>query len=135
MRQKILVVEDNNDCRELVTIQLQRMGYAVIEAATGEHALRQAKAEKPDLIIMDLGLPDMSGIEATSRLKEDRETDHIPVVAFTAWQEDVYKTRAKEAGIEAFLTKPIPSAVFKQVIQNILSPDSSIETTSGSPPK
>jgi CheY-like chemotaxis protein len=121
MQKKILVVEDNSDCRELVVIQLKRMGYHVIEAATGEEGIRKALAELPDLIIMDLGLPMISGIEATIELKEEPTTARIPVVAFTAWEEETYKRRAKAAGIETFLTKPTSFGVFRQVVQRILS--------------
>jgi two-component system cell cycle response regulator DivK len=107
MQKKILVVEDHNDCRELLMIQLRTMGYRVVEAATGEDAIWKALDEIPDLIIMDLGLPVISGIDATIKLKEDKKTAQIPVVALTARDDAAHKKRAKKAGIEAFFTKPM----------------------------
>lgn len=130
MPKKVLVVEDNSDCRELVVIHVRRMGYQVIEAATGEEAIRKASEQIPDLIIMDLGLPGMSGAEATVQLKENVTTARIPIVAFTAWEETTHEEKARKAGVEAYLTKPTPSKVFERVIQNILSPHSSTEATS-----
>lgn len=120
MQKKILVVEDHNDCRELLMIQLRTMGYRVIEAATGEDGIWKALDENPDLIIMDLGLPVISGIEATIKLKEDKITAHIPVVALTARDDAAHKERAKKAGIEAFFTKPISLGALKQLMQKFL---------------
>ncbi len=113
----ILVVEDNEDCRELLVIQLQRMEYRVIEAGSGEQGIEKALETKPDLIIMDLGLPGINGIEATTRLKQNIETAHIPVVAYTAWSEEKFKKTAKQAGMAEFLTKPTPPQVLNEVIQ------------------
>jgi CheY-like chemotaxis protein len=120
MSSKILIVEDHQDSREILRLQIQALGYQVIEAASGEEALEKALAETPDLIIMDLGLPGMNGIEATRELKKSHKTTHIPVLAHTAWKEEDYKHRGEEAGMAGFLTKPTSPRVFKQVIQRLL---------------
>ncbi|MBW1857759.1 MAG: response regulator, partial [Deltaproteobacteria bacterium] len=82
--QKILVVEDNQDNRELVVKVLKINGYKVIEAVDGEEALEKTKTENPDLILMDLFIPKIDGYEVTRRLKSDRDLKHIPVIALTA---------------------------------------------------
>lgn len=117
---KILIVEDHPDSREILKIQIEIIGYEVVEAASGEEALDKAVAEHPDLVIMDLGLPGISGLEATTKLKADPKTADIPVVAYTAWPEDIMKEKAKKASIAAFLTKPIPPRRFKEVIEQLL---------------
>jgi CheY-like chemotaxis protein len=120
MWKTILVVEDNEYCRELTAIQLRKMGYQVIEAATGEEGIQKTREGSPDLILMDLWLSGISGIETTIEIKKNKKTSHIPIVAYTAWQEEVYKELAKKAGIEAFLIKPTSFQHFKNFIEGIL---------------
>lgn len=117
---KILIVEDHPDSREILKIQIEIIGYEVVEAASGEEALDKAVAEHPDLIIMDLGLPGISGIEATTKLKADPKTADIPVVAYTAWPEEIMKEKAERACVSAFLTKPTSLRRFKEVIEKLL---------------
>ena len=81
---KILIVEDNPDGREIVVLYVKSLGYEVFEAATGIEALDQARAVHPDLILMDLVLPEMPGHEVTARLKADPSTREIPVIVLTA---------------------------------------------------
>ncbi len=126
MATKILVVEDQKDYRELLALQLQKMGYQVVEAASGEVGIEKALEAKPDLIIMDLGLPGINGIEATARLKQNSKTAYIPVVAYTAWSEEKFKQTAKKAGIAEFLVKPTPHRVLNEAIQRYL-PSSSLK--------
>jgi CheY-like chemotaxis protein len=104
---KVLIVEDYSDCREMVVTMLKAAGFAVVEARTGEEGVEKAVLEKPDVILMDLSLPGMSGIEATTKLKLDPVTAQIPVVAFTAWSESERRRQALDAGVAKFLTKPI----------------------------
>ena len=108
MSHKILVVEDNADYRGVVVIKLKRLDYEPIEAATGEAGIEKALAEQPHLIIMDRGLPGISGLEAAVRLKADPRTSQIPVTAHTAFQEDTYKDKVTAAGMLAFIPKPAP---------------------------
>ncbi len=77
---KILIVEDNADLRDLLTIVIRRLGHEVAIAITGEEAVEHASAMKPDLILMDIGLPNLNGVEATKQIKADPTTKHIPVV-------------------------------------------------------
>lgn len=125
MAVRILIVEDNADTRELLDIQLRRMTYEVIDAATGEEGISKAQAESPDLIIMDLGLPGISGIETTVRLKQNPKTAHIPVIALTAWMEDQFRHKALEAGMVEFLCKPTAPQALRYVIEKFLQPKSS----------
>lgn len=117
---KILIVEDHLDSREILKIQIEIIGYEVVEAASGEEALDKAVAEHPDLVIMDLGLPGINGIEATTKLKADPQTADIPVVAYTAWPEEIMKEKAERARVSAFLTKPTSPRRFKEVIEKLL---------------
>lgn len=117
---KILVVEDHPDSREILTTQLKSMGYQVIEAATGEEGIEKAVASLPDLIVMDLGLPGIKGIEATQRLKQNPATAHIPVIALTAWNEKDFREEAEKAGIAEFLTKPTPRYQLQATIERFL---------------
>ncbi len=120
MPAKILVVEDHADSLEVLTIQLKGMGYEVIEAMSGQEGIEKAGAYLPEAVIMDLGLPDMNGIEATQRLKQNPRTAHIPVIAHTAWPEEVFKRQAEKAGISEFLTKPTPPHRFRSTIEKWL---------------
>lgn len=117
---KILVVEDNADCREVVVLQLGRLGYDTIEAPTGEAAIQKALAEMPHLIVMDLGLPGISGLEAAFRLKEDPRTSHIPIIAHTAFPEDRYLDQVTKVGMLALVPKPAPPKLLKEVIEKYL---------------
>ena len=120
MPAKILVVEDHADSLEVLTIQLKCMGYKVIEAMSGQEGIEKAGACLPDAVIMDLGLPDMNGIEAAQKLKQNPRTAHIPVIAHTAWPEDVFRSQAEKAGISEFLTKPTPPNRFHSTIEKWL---------------
>jgi len=104
---KILVVDDNNDSRELVVKVLKNQGYEMIEAIDGEDALEKAVSEKPDLILMDISIPKMNGYEVTKRLKSLDEVKKIPVVALTAHAMRGDRAKALEAGCEGYISKPI----------------------------
>jgi two-component system cell cycle response regulator DivK len=104
---KILVVDDNNDSRELVVKVLKNQGYEMIEAIDGEDALEKAVSEKPDLILMDISIPKINGYEVTKRLKSIEEVKKIPVVALTAHAMRGDRAKALEAGCEGYISKPI----------------------------
>src|SRR5881409_1759641 len=116
-KHKILVVEDNSDCRELLAIVLRRSGYEVAEAATGLAAVEQGWATHPDLILMDLGLPGITGDEATARLKAHPSTRNIPVVINTAFNVGAYTNRALDAGAVEILHKPLELSTLQDVMQ------------------
>jgi len=105
--QKILVVEDNQDNRELVVKVLKINGYKVIEAVDGEEALEKTKTENPDLILMDLFIPKIDGYEVTRRLKSDRDLRGIPVIALTAHAMKGDMEKALAAGCDGYIPKPI----------------------------
>lgn len=119
MVKKILVVEDNSDSRYIVVKTLQHIGYQPLEAATGDEGVQLGIDEKPDLILMDLGLPGLSGIEATKKLKANTTTRRIPIVAHTAWDIHQYKSQALAAGMEEYLGKPVPLRILKETIEKV----------------
>src|SRR3989304_2727194 len=104
---KILVVDDNNDSRELVVKVLKNQGYEMIEAIDGEDALEKAVSEKPDLILMDISIPKLNGYEVTKRLKSLEEVKEIPVVALTAHAMKGDRAKAHEAVGVVYITPPI----------------------------
>jgi CheY-like chemotaxis protein len=116
----VLVVEDNPVNLELVAALLENEGCGVILAETADVSLRLAAAERPDLIVMDIQLPGMSGYDATRRLKADPATAGIPVVALTAHAMRGEEARAREAGFDAFLTKPVDTQAFRETLRRFL---------------
>ena len=104
---KILVVDDNQDSRELVIKILKGKGHQLIEAVDGEDALEKVAAEPPDLILMDISLPKMDGLEVTRRLKEDPRFASIPIIALTAHAMKGDKEKALAVGCEDYISKPI----------------------------
>ena len=117
---RVLVVEDNPVNLELVAALLETEGYGVILAETADASLRLATAERPDLIVMDIQLPGMSGHDATRQLKADPTTAGIPIVALTAHAMRGEETRARDAGFDAFLTKPIDTQAFLDTLRRFL---------------
>ncbi|MGH2362346.1 MAG: response regulator [bacterium] len=103
----ILIVEDNEKNLKLVRDVLQVKGYDTIEAGTAEDGLKLARARKPDLILMDIQLPGMSGIEALKALRADPATAAIPVVAITASVMQQDRQQIMSAGFDGFIEKPI----------------------------
>lgn len=120
MAGKILVVEDHEDSRELLTFQLRHLKYDVIEATNGYEAIDSAVRDGPDLIIMDLGLPGMNGIETSAKLKENPQTAFIPIIAHTAWDEHEYKKKALEAGMVEYLSKPTDPRTLRRILEKFL---------------
>lgn len=117
MAAKIMIVDDNADCRELLAIQLGSLGHKVVQAKSGEESLEKAVLEKPDLILMDMLLPGISGLGTTAKLKQGVETAAIPIVAFSGWAERRLQDRAKQAGIVAFVTKPASARALNDIIK------------------
>lgn len=109
---KILVVEDNPQNLYLVRFLLEKSGYRVAAAQNGFDAVRMAQQEQPDLILMDIQLPQMDGYEATRRIKEIVETNRIPVVAFTSYAMAGDKDKALKAGCAGYIEKPLDPDTF-----------------------
>jgi two-component system cell cycle response regulator DivK len=118
---RVLIVEDNDDWRSLLGLFIQRLGYEVFEATTGIEAIDRATAVHPDLILMDLSLPEMSGHEATAYLKTQAATRDIPVVVQTAHAISDHKDRALEAGATEVLHKPVDFITLHEVLRKYLS--------------
>ena len=117
----VLVVEDYQDAREMYAAYLSFSGYRVAEATNGIEAIEKTVELLPDIILMDLALPRMDGWEATRRLKEDERTKHIPIVALTGHALAGHAEGARQAGCDAFVTKPcLPDALVAE-IQRMLS--------------
>lgn len=104
---KVLVVEDNEMNLRLVQFVLEREGYQIIAAATAEDAIRLAEQDSPDIILMDVQLPGMDGLEATRRLKDNQLTQNIPIVAITAHAMRGDEERILAAGCAGYIAKPI----------------------------
>ncbi len=120
-KKRVLIVEDNRDARELLAIFLQRSGYEVLEAGTGLEAIDQTRANLPDLILMDLGLPKMSGDEAIARLKEDATTRHIPIIVNTAFDKrGAPVQQALAAGAAEILHKPVDLKTLLAMVRRFL---------------
>ena len=113
---RILIVEDNMDNYELVRFILERAGYDVFLAVNGRDGVDAARLQKPDLILMDLGLPEMDGWNATERLKSDEMTKSIPLFALTAHTLPSERKRAILAGCDGYVSKPIHMQGFIEVI-------------------
>jgi two-component system, cell cycle response regulator DivK len=118
----VLVVEDYEDAREMYAAYLQFSGYRVAEATNGVEAIEKTLELLPDIILMDLALPKMDGWEATRRLKTDERTKHIPIVALTGHALAGYAEGARQAGCDAFVTKPcLPDALVEEIQRMLAS--------------
>ena len=133
----VLVVEDYQDAREMYAAYLQFSGYRVAEATNGVEAIEQAHQLMPDIILMDLALPKMDGWEATRRLKSDDRTRNIPIVALTGHALAGHAEGARQAGCDAFVTKPcLPDALVAEIKRMLNAPDNRSRktgTTAGRP--
>ncbi len=116
----ILIVEDNALSRKLVETILQLYDYRLLVAVNGERAVEVATRERPDLILMDIQLPKMSGYEATKILKAQPETAHIPILALTAHAMEGERERAEAAGCDDYITKPIDTRAFPEQVRKYL---------------
>jgi two-component system, cell cycle response regulator DivK len=117
---RILVVEDNMDNYELVRFVLERAGYDVFLAMNGRDGVAAARLQKPDLILMDLTMPEMDGWAAAEKLKADEITKSIPLYALSAHTLPSDRKRALEAGCDGYVSKPIHMAGFLDVVERAL---------------
>jgi|SRR5579871_3713108 len=117
---RILLVDDYADALEMWALYLRFCGYEVITAADGLAAVTTARDEMPDLIILDLDLPGITGVEAARRLKDQAETQHIPLVAATGYSHLTQINEARLAGFDAVLIKPCEPDVLVREIEKIL---------------
>src|SRR6476469_3956957 len=120
-KRRILVVEDNMDNYELVRFVLERTGYDVFIAMNGRDGVAAARLQKPDLILMDLSMPEMDGWMAAEKLKADEITKPIPLYALSAHTLPSDRKRALDAGCDGYVSKPIHMAGFLEVVEKALS--------------
>lgn len=118
--EKILVVDDEEDILELVRFNLSKEGYPVIGTTTGEKAVEISRSERPDLIVLDLMLPGMDGLEVTSFLKNNPETRNIPIVMLTAKGEESDVVAGLELGADDYITKPFSPKILVARVKAVL---------------
>ena len=116
----ILVVEDNELNMKLFHDLLEAHGYSILQTRDGMEALKLARQHKPDLILMDIQLPEVSGLEVTKWIKEDDELKSIPIIAVTAFAMKGDEERIRQGGCEAYLSKPISVAKFIETVKAYL---------------
>ena len=120
MNEKVLLVEDNMVNMKLLQATLEPRGYTLVTATDGEEALEKACKENPDLIIMDIQLPKLSGIEVVKRLRQIPEFSGIPIIALTAYAMKGDEERLIEAGFDVYLPKPVNTRELPKVISEML---------------
>lgn len=123
MSKTILIVEDNELNMKLFNDLLESKGYNVIQTASGLNALELTKTHMPDLVLMDIQLPEVSGLEVTKWIKADSEVAHIPVIAVTAFAMKGDEEKILEGGCEAYISKPISIAKFLTTIESYVEKD------------
>ncbi len=122
MKEKILIVEDNPQNMRLIEMVLRARGYTLLKATDGEEALDMAMRERPDLIIMDIRLPKLSGLGVTRKLRQIPILSHIPIIALTAYAMKGDKEKFIEGGCDAYLSMPINTRELPGVIAQMLLP-------------
>lgn len=120
MAKKIVVVEDNDLNRKLFCDVLKANGFAVEPVADGELALNAARAFAPDLVIMDINLPNISGTDLIARMKDDASLRHVPVLAVTAYAGKGDEDRIRDAGAADYLAKPVSIGPFMAAVRGLL---------------
>lgn len=121
LRQRVLIVEDNDLNMKLFNDLLVAHGYDTLQTKDGVEALALARQHRPDLILMDIQLPEVSGLEVTKWIKEDKSLSMIPIIAVTAFAMKGDREKMRDGGCEDYIAKPISVASFLQTIERILS--------------
>jgi two-component system cell cycle response regulator DivK len=121
MNKRVLIVEDNDLNMKLFHDLLEAHGYDTLQSKDGKEALRIARQHHPDLILMDIQLPEVSGLEVTKWIKEDDDLKGIPIIAVTAFAMKGDEEKIREGGCEAYIAKPISVANFLSTVERFLS--------------
>jgi CheY-like chemotaxis protein len=121
----ILVVDDAADNVAVISLALQQQGYKVVTASNGEDAVRVAEQTRPNLVLMDINLPELDGLGATRRILENEALREVPVVVVTAFGTEGFQRAAYDAGASGYLTKPIDLDRMTQLVARLLSPEGS----------
>jgi two-component system, cell cycle response regulator DivK len=120
MSKKVLIVEDNELNMKLFNDLLEAHGYATVQTRNGMEALDLTRQHRPDLILMDIQLPEVSGLQVTQWIKEDPTLRHIPVIAITAFAMKGDEEKIRQGGCEAYLSKPISVVKFLETVRNFI---------------
>jgi two-component system, cell cycle response regulator DivK len=119
--EKVLIVDDNRASRDLIRAILKPVHCHMIEATHGQEALDLVEQEQPDLVLLDIDMPGLSGLEVVKRIRENPSLADLPVVAVTAFAMESDRKKGMTAGFTAYLTKPIRAAILRQQVQQLLS--------------
>jgi CheY-like chemotaxis protein len=120
MAKRILLVEDHKDALSILVLVLRSLGYETIEARTGAEGVEKALFDNPNLIVTDMSLPDMTGIDAARAIKNNPSTVRLPIIAYSAWSTRTWIEQASSAGIAAYLIKPVPMTLMKETIEKFI---------------
>ena len=122
MRKSVLIVDDNEYLREIFSSILRFSGYEIVEAESGADAIEKAASDQPHLILLDLVLPDMNGIEVARSIKRNQRSAHIPIIGCSAFSIGEERENSLAAGMVDYLRKPISSQVLKAKIEKFILP-------------
>ena len=125
MSKRILIVEDQEDNRTILRDVLSTVGYELIEALNGEDGVRLAQSQRPDLILMDIQLPEMDGYEATKQIKSIPELNTIPIIAVTSYALSGDEAKARAAGCDGYIAKPYSPRELLAKVRKYLSDETS----------
>ena len=120
MTKTVLIVEDNELNMKLFNDLLEAHGYVTVQTRNGMEAIELARLHRPDLILMDIQLPEVSGLQVTQWIKNDEDLKHIPVIAITAFAMKGDEEKMRAGGCEAYLSKPISVVKFLETVKNYL---------------
>ena len=120
MTKTVLIVEDNELNMKLFNDLLEAHGYVTVQTRNGMEAIEPARLHRPDLILMDIQLPEVSGLQVTQWIKSDEELKHIPVIAITAFAMKGDEEKIRQGGCEAYLSKPISVVKFLETVKSYL---------------
>ena len=121
MNQRILIIEDHADFRNTLIFYLRHIGYEMIEAQDGSEGISKATSENPDLIILDLSLPDITGVEVTALLTQAPKTSNIPIIVLSGWSMCKWKDKALQVGASAYLVKPPSPDLLRETIHRLVT--------------
>jgi CheY-like chemotaxis protein len=121
-RPTVLVVDDFDDTRKVLRLWLERMGYAVREAADGLEAVEAAREMAPDLIILDIEMPGIDGLESARRMRQDERLREVPIIAVSAYGAEQYRDRALAAGCSEYVSTPFDPTELKRLINSFVPP-------------
>ena len=116
----VLVVDDQIDNAVVISMDLQQEGYRVITASDGEQAVQIAAQTNPDIILMDIGMPELDGLGAARKIRENEASRSVPIIAVTAFGTEGFQRAARDAGFDGFLTKPIDFTMLHELMRRLL---------------